>query len=62
MFVKVDYVKEMSVKKSCKHGGYGSFEHLLFLFFFWLTFPALRCPVLSVVVQCWVGVLSCFVR
>ena len=27
----VDYVREMPVKKSCKCGDYGSFEHLLFL-------------------------------
>ena len=32
MFVMVDYEKEMTVKKSCKYGKYGSFEHLLFLF------------------------------
>ena len=32
MFVMVDYVKEMTVKKSYKYGEYGSFEHLLFLF------------------------------
>ena len=28
----VDYVREMTVKKSCKYGRYGLFEHLLFLF------------------------------
>ena len=27
----VDCVKEMTVKKFCKHGEYGSFGHLLFL-------------------------------
>ena len=32
MFMMVDYVKEMSVKKSCKYGEYGLSEHLLFLF------------------------------
>ena len=32
MFVMVDYVREMTVKKSCKYGEYGSFEHLLILF------------------------------
>ena len=31
MFVMVDYVREMTVKKSCKCGECGSFEHLLFL-------------------------------
>ena len=31
MFMIVDFVKEMTVKKSCKYGEYGSFEHLLFL-------------------------------
>ena len=35
MFVMVvDYVKEMTVKKSCEYSEYGSFEHLLFLFVF----------------------------
>ena len=28
MFIMVDY---MTVKKSCKYGDYGLFEHLLFL-------------------------------
>ena len=28
----VDIVREMTSKKSCKFGEYGSFEHLLFLF------------------------------
>ena len=32
MFVMVDYVRGMTVKKSCKHGEYGLFEDLLFLF------------------------------
>ena len=32
MFVMVDYVREMTVKKSCKYGEYGLFEQLLFLF------------------------------
>ena len=31
MFIMVDYVREMTVKKSFKHGEYGSFEQLLFL-------------------------------
>ena len=31
MFLMVDYVKKMTVKKFCKYGEYGSFEHLLFL-------------------------------
>ena len=31
----VDHAREMTVKKSCKHGRYGSFEHLLFLLVFW---------------------------
>ena len=26
-----DYVREMTAKKSCKYGEYGSFQHLLFL-------------------------------
>ena len=33
MFVMVDYVGKMTVKKSCRYGKYGSFEHLLFLGF-----------------------------
>ena len=33
MFVMVDYVREMTVKKCCKYGKYGLFEHLLFLIF-----------------------------
>ena len=32
MFMMVVCVREMSMEKSYKHGGYGSFEHLLFLF------------------------------
>ena len=32
MFMMVDYVKEMTVKRSCNYGNYGWFEHLLFLF------------------------------
>ena len=32
MFVTVDYVREMTVKKSCKCGENGSLEHLSFLF------------------------------
>ena len=31
MFVMVDYVKEITEKKSCKYDGSGSFEHLLLL-------------------------------
>ena len=31
MFVTVDYVRKMTVKKSCKYGEYGSLEHLLIL-------------------------------
>ena len=32
MFIMVDYVRKMTVKKSCKNYEYGSFQHLLFLF------------------------------
>ena len=32
MFVMVDFVSEMTVKKSCKYGAYGSFQHSPFLF------------------------------
>ena len=35
IFIMVDYVSEMTVKKSFKYGQYGSLEHLLFLFFQW---------------------------
>ena len=31
MFMMVDYVREMTVKKSCKYSKFGSIEHLLFL-------------------------------
>ena len=31
MLVRVDYVQEISVKKSCRYSKYGSFEYLLFL-------------------------------
>ena len=34
MFLMVEYVKKMTVKKSCKYGENGLFEHLLFLFLF----------------------------
>ena len=37
MLMMVDHVRKMTVKKSCKYGEYGSFQHLLFLlvnFFF----------------------------
>ena len=33
MFLVVDYVRKMTVKKSCKCGEYGSFYHLLLVFF-----------------------------
>ena len=32
LFMLVDYLTEMTVKKSCEYDEYGSFEHLLFLF------------------------------
>ena len=32
MFVMVDCAKEITMKKSCKYGEYGSFEHLLLFF------------------------------
>ena len=39
MFLMVDYVREMIVKKACKCGRYGLFEHLLFFsFFFFLLY------------------------
>ena len=31
MFLMVDYVRELTVKKSCKYGEYGSFEHFTLL-------------------------------
>ena len=33
MFVMVDCVREMTEKKSCKYGEYGSSEHLLFFIY-----------------------------
>ena len=33
----IDYVREMTVKKSCNFGKYGLFEHLLFLFLAYVT-------------------------
>ena len=33
----VDYIREMTVKKSFKYGEYGSFEHLLFLLLYVTT-------------------------
>ena len=48
MSVLVDYVREMTLKKSCKYGEYGSFEHLLLLFGVGLagrTMPLLLCHV-----------------
>ena len=33
MFMMVDYVGKKTVKKSCKYGEYGSFEHLNFPFY-----------------------------
>ena len=41
MFMIVDYVREMTVKKSCKYGEYGLFGYLLLCFggiFFFLVF------------------------
>ena len=32
MFLMVDYVRKMMVKKFCKYGEYVLFGHLLFLF------------------------------
>ena len=37
MFGMVDNVWKMTVKKSCQCGEYGSFEHLIFLFYFFGT-------------------------
>ena len=33
IYVVVDYVRDMTVKKSCKCGKGGSIEHLLFLYY-----------------------------
>ena len=35
LFMMVDHVRKMTVKKSCKYGEYGLFEY--FLFFFWFV-------------------------
>ena len=34
MFMMVDYVSEITVKKSCKYDEYKLFEYLLFLYLF----------------------------
>ena len=34
MLVMVDYVRKMTVKKSCKNGKYGSLEHFIYWFLF----------------------------
>ena len=39
MFMMADDVREMIVKKSCKYGEYGSFEHLLFFSSLQLSSP-----------------------
>ena len=42
-FAEIDYVKGMTATKSCKYGEFGSFEQLLFLFWFLTIFyPAFR--------------------
>ena len=51
----VDYVREMTVKKSCEYGNYGSFEHLLFLFQFWLALSSLTLVKLGSPPSLWVG-------
>ena len=35
----IDYIREMTAKKSCKYDRYGSFEHLLFFssYYFFVT-------------------------
>ena len=38
MFMMVEYVREMTAKKSSRYGEYGSFEQLLFFFFFLVWF------------------------
>ena len=51
-FAMVDYVREMTSKKSCKCGKYGSSEHLLFLYVFsWFKYNWLD-PVLCHSLNC----------
>ena len=38
IFVMVDYTRKMTGKKSCKCGEYGSLEHFLSKFFFYIFF------------------------
>ena len=57
ILVNVDYVREMTEKKSRKHGEYGLFEHLLFLFLMdCCTVLRIACSMLTVAV--WKGLLA----
>ena len=51
----VDCVREITSKKTCKYGDYGSFEHLLFLYFcvsgHVVQFDVIICPVIGLAVQ-----------
>ena len=38
VFMMVDYVREMTVRRSCKYGEYGSLKHMLFLLSSFLSF------------------------
>ena len=52
------YLRERTVKKSCTYGEYGSYEHLLFLFFFVLCLFLL--PLFVCFKQCNLIVSFCF--
>ena len=43
MFVMVSYVRKIIVKKSCKYGEYGWFEHLLFMFLYFIGLYGPQC-------------------
>ena len=38
IFIMVNYVRKIAVKKFCKYGEYELFEHLLFLLFYFFDF------------------------
>ena len=54
MFVMVDSVREITVKKSCKYGEYGSFKHLLFLCVVLFLFLLCFCFVFVLFLLCFV--------
>ena len=43
MYMMIDFVGKMTVKKSCKCGDFGSFERLLFLLLLLFSLPKFIC-------------------